>query len=476
MLEVRLLGPAPGPPERQGAAMRAFTLGQAATVALFVGGAITLGVADFDLLTTVIHRTLWWGFLIGCLWRLACLALSASSRHPEPPPASRLPFYSLLVAVRHEAAMAAQLIDHLRAIDYPPDRIEALILVEADDPETMEAMLRAGPPPWMQVRIVPPGAPRTKPRALNHGLGWCRGELVVVYDAEDRPDPLQLREAAARFAASDQRLACLQAPLRIRPSAGLVGRQFRAEYAALFESALPALARLRMPLPLGGTSNHFRREALEAVRGWDPYNVTEDADMAFRLYAHGYRIGMISRPTWESPPEDLSAWLPQRARWLKGFVQTLGVHTREPSRLGVRGMTALLLTLGQTTATALAYALALAWAAAALLTSLLAGVVPMIPPTDLALLVFGYVTAITISVTACRRIGVAYDLRDALLAPAYWCLMTVAMVHALWQLGRKPFHWDKTEHRPDLPPSVDGVGLRRLDESGAAAYLGVDHA
>jgi len=231
------------------------------------------------------------------------LAIAAARR---PPPISRLseaelPSYTVIVPLYREAQMVASLLHALGALDYPRERLQILIVLEADDAETAAALDRH-PQPGVRPVIAPRGHPRTKPRACNIALQQATGRHVVVYDAEDRPHPLQLREAAARFARGDRRLACLQAPLRIAGGSSFLSRQFALEYAAQFEVLLPTLARIGAPFPLGGTSNHFRTDVLRAVGGWDAWNVTEDADLGFRLAAHGWRSGTLRTPTWESAP------------------------------------------------------------------------------------------------------------------------------------------------------------------------------
>ena len=237
-------------------------------------------------------------FLACAGWRILLIIVSRSPISPAPPPET-LPTYTVMVALHDEVDVMDQLVARLSAIDYPHDRLQGMLLVEAHDLETVQAAQFADRPSWLEVVVVPPGIPLTKPRALNHGLSLASGDLLTVYDAEDDPDPLQLREAAARFAASaDPRLACLQAPLRIRrlddtmPRSAFLHRQFAVEYAALFEVTLPGLARLGLPFPLGGTSNHFRIDVLRALGGWDAFNVTEDADLGFRLWRHGWRLGV----------------------------------------------------------------------------------------------------------------------------------------------------------------------------------------
>ncbi len=397
-------------------------------------------------------------FLTLSLWRIALVALSAVPPDETVMSGGDLPPYSVLVALYDEAEIMDQLVARLARIDYPADRLQGLLVLEAHDAATIAAAERAARPDWLQLYIAPPGRPGTKPRALNCALEQVTGAFVTVYDAEDEPHPLQLREAAARFAGDGTgRLACLQAPLRIRPGrpapegAPFLDRQFAAEYASLFETTLPGLTRLGLPFPLGGTSNHFRSDALRQVGGWDGFNVTEDADLGFRLWTHGWRLGVLGRPTWETPPGHLEDWLPQRTRWLKGYMQTFGVHSRRPWRLGVRGSLALLATVGVGIVSAAIHGPSLAWITAAVLVAATAGLPPGTPLVALAVLLLGASSAWLSCAVGARRAGASYRLADMIAAPAYWSLQSLAAAHAAWRLVREPFAWDKTRHRQDGP-------------------------
>jgi cellulose synthase/poly-beta-1,6-N-acetylglucosamine synthase-like glycosyltransferase len=248
-----------------------------------------------------------------------------------PPTASRpviagevqaLPVYTVLVPLFHEACVVPELLRSLRALDYPAERLEVLLIVESVDGETQAALQRADLGPHMQVLVVPAGEPRTKPRAIQYALQFAQGDYVVVYDAEDAPEPDQLRRALAALNAGGERMGCLQAQLNIYNSdVSWFTRQFTIEYTALFDGILPALERLQLPVPLGGTSNHFPRAVLDAVGGWDPYNVTEDADLGIRLARAGWHVGVLPSTTWEEAPPTFRIWKGQRTRWLKGWMQ-----------------------------------------------------------------------------------------------------------------------------------------------------------
>ncbi|WP_029415527.1 glycosyltransferase family 2 protein [Brevundimonas bacteroides] len=416
-------------------------------LALALGSAV---LADGELTLILLIVAVQAGFLAAAGWR-ALLLVSSLPPSPLHKPSDALPRYTILVALFQEAEVAGQLVERLSRIDYPRDQLEGFLLLEADDHETRAQIDALQLPPWLSVTVAPDGVPRTKPRALNLGLAAATGELVTVYDAEDDPDPLQLREAAAAFAAEGSAdLWALQAPLRIRAprvtGSAFLDRQFAIEYASLFEVTLPGLARLGLPFPLGGTSNHFRVAALRAIGGWDSHNVTEDADIGFRIWRGGGRLDVLSRPTYEPPPGDLEHWLPQRTRWLKGFMQTWGVHTRDVRGLGWRGGIALTMTLGAAIASAAVHALSLAWLLATVLIAMAADLPPETPTFAMGVLAIGTLAAWVNAAIGCRRAGMSYTLSDMISAPAYWSLLSLAFVHAVWRLISEPFAWDKTAH------------------------------
>lgn len=447
VVQAALISPDPS----ESASLRGLTGRQIAVLCMFVTVILTLFFAAPFALGRAMLYLLWCGFAAAAAWRVAlCLA---SFRRPSPAPEpDQWPRYTIIAALHDEAEVAPLLIEALTQIDYPADRLEGFIVLEEHDAATLAAVLAEQRPDWLSVQVVPPGGPCTKPRALNHALARSSGELVTIYDAEDDPDPQQLREAAGRFMAEPD-LVALQAPLRIRRRAKspstFVDRQFAAEYAGLFEVALPGMAALGLPFPLGGTSNHVRVDALRAAGGWDPFNVTEDADLGFRLWRRGGRLGVITRPTYETPPDGLHAWLPQRTRWLKGYLQTVGVHTRRLNGLGARGLLGLIATLGMAVASAITHGPALAWLTAALLVPLAAGLSPLVPVEAMIVLSLGSGAAWLTCKLGAVRAGARYGIRDMLQAPLYWALTSLAMVHATVRVVTEPHAWDKTPHRAD---------------------------
>jgi len=379
-----------------------------------------------------------------------------------------LPHYSVLVALYDEAYQVDRLVDSLLKLDWPVERLEIALVCEADDGNTIQSVnrkLAVVKASHIKLISVPPGKPRTKPKALNYALPLCRGDFIVIYDAEDTPDPFQLREAYARFKQGAEDLACLQAPLTIgNPEDGWLARMFAVEYSALFDGLLPMLANHQAPLPLGGTSNHFRREALDFVGGWDAFNVTEDADLGIRLARAGFQIGTLTCPTFEDAPIDPDVWLKQRTRWFKGWLQTWLVHMRHPIRLsrelGAKGTLVFHLVVTGMVLSAFVHPILLYFVVLRLGDVFNNGLVASIADTlfvlDLATILFGYVAFGTL---AWRTLPIRGQkgLRRALWGiPVLWILLSAAAWRALWHLIRRPHHWEKTPHHPS--PGRPGNG------------------
>jgi cellulose synthase/poly-beta-1,6-N-acetylglucosamine synthase-like glycosyltransferase len=244
------------------------------------------------------------------------------------------PRYVVQVPLYKEPRAIAKITDALSKLDYPKDRLTVQLLVEADDEETRAAVVAADiKPPFKEV-LIPVSYPRTKPKACNVGLAQADGDYLVIYDAEDRPDHDQLKKAVLAFERSEERVACIQGKLNFyNPHYNFLTRCFTAEYSLWFDFCLPGLDVLQAPIPLGGTSNHFKLDVLKELKGWDEYNVTEDCDLGLRLFCAGYRTRVLDSTTWEEACSHVPSWFRQRSRWVKGYVQTWLIHTRNPFKL-----------------------------------------------------------------------------------------------------------------------------------------------
>ena len=392
-----------------------------------------------------------------------CISAWRSSRLPRIerdwetflPPDEDLPVYTVLVPLYHEAQVVPDLIAALQEMDYPPEKLDIKFLVERDDFETREAFRRKLPP-QMSAVLVPDGEPKTKPRALAYGLACARGQFLTIYDAEDRPEPTQLRKAVAAFAEGPRELACLQARLTIdNANESFFARQFALEYGALFDQIIPWFSDQRWPFPLGGTSNHFRRSALDAVGGWDPYNVTEDADLGVRLARFGFTSGALDSYTREEAPVEWKAWVKQRSRWYKGWLQTTFVHMRDPAQLWHELGPRKILPIGWMVIGSL-LTLAVHPVFFMILLGYAVGIwhLPLGEgfPTDL-LLVFSCVSMIIGyggNAFALRHAayfsGLDPGVLDSLGMPFYWLHCSVAFYLASWDFVVRPHHWRKTQH------------------------------
>lgn len=428
----------------------------AIVVGVVIGGALVMPLLTSWIVTALLAVPFVWVVALRIAALIHLLIGKASPPAGERIPDSQLPRYSLLVPLYREAEVVPDLVHALSLIDYPAAKLDILLVLEAVDRETQAAVAALDLPGNVRTVVVPEHGPRTKPKALNYALVLVRTPFLAVYDAEDIPDPDQLRRALAAFALSGPDCACVQAHLAIHNrTQHWLARQFAIEYAVLFDALLPALERLGWPIPLGGTSNHFRVATLRRVGAWDPYNVTEDADLGLRMARLGLHTATISSTTWEEAPVSWGNWMRQRTRWLKGWMQTYIVHTRVTGQLraelGTWRWFGLHVLLGGILLSVLAHPICLALIVNEALsdrlwqpsTSTLARVLWWMAVVNLAA---GYVSAMLLGAVAAWRRRWRSLVPWALMMPVYWLAISVAGYRALYQLVRKPHLWEKTQH------------------------------
>jgi cellulose synthase/poly-beta-1,6-N-acetylglucosamine synthase-like glycosyltransferase len=393
---------------------------------------------------------------------------SAHFNEPDPPSDADLPMYTVLVPLHREGRILPVLIDRLELLDYPTDRLQILLLIERDDEETRRAIRQYPLPRHIRSMTMPPGQPRTKPRALNIGLHFADGEYIVIYDAEDQPERDQLRKAVAAFRALPSDVICLQARLNFyNRHQSLLTRLFAIDYAIWYDQLLPGLtvsrpSRSGVFVPLGGTSNHFRVEGLRDLGGWDPYNVTEDCDLGARLGRAGLRVGMIDSITWEEAVPRVKPWIRQRSRWVKGYLQTYLVHMRRPrvlwKQLGLRGFVDFQVLVGGSSLILLLNPIMWGLTATYVATrgTPISGFIESLFPAEmyylalLSLVVGNFILFYSYTYVCVRRDYLELT-RVAPLAPLYWIIMSIGAWVGLLSLIRDPFYWDKTEHGVSLP-------------------------
>ena len=373
------------------------------------------------------------------------------------------PTYTILCPLYKETAIVPQFIEAIKILNYPTDKLQVLLLTEENDDETRVALYSMPLPPSFTILTVPKGSPQTKPRACNFGLLQAKGQFIVIFDAEDKPEPYQLKKAVLTFANLGPEVACVQAKLNYYNSTqNLLTRWFTAEYCTWFDIMLPGLQRTGFSLPLGGTSNHFRTDVLRALGGWDAFNVTEDCDIGLRISHYNLKTAVLDSTTYEEAASRLKTWLFQRSRWIKGYLQTYLVHMRHPYQTLRQGhfrkFFSLQLIVGAWTIVLLINPLM--WA----LTLLYFLFHPvqlyniLFPGPILYLgafcLIFGNFFYVYIHLLGCLRRKEYYLIKWVLLLPLYWVMMSVSAYIAFFQLIVKPHYWEKTRHGDHLTPAA----------------------
>jgi cellulose synthase/poly-beta-1,6-N-acetylglucosamine synthase-like glycosyltransferase len=367
-----------------------------------------------------------------------------------------LPIYTILVPLYKEAAIVPRLVRDINALDYPRTRLDVKLLCEEDDLETIDKIKELALPPHFHLVVVPDSQPKTKPKACNYGLQLATGQFCVIFDAEDRPDPDQLKKALIAFDHVPDNVVCVQGKLNhFNQDQNLLTSWFANEYSMHFELVLPAMGASESPIPLGGTSNHFKTHVLRELGAWDPFNVTEDADLGIRLHREGYRTAMIDSTTLEEANSNVGNWIRQRSRWNKGYFQTWLVHMRHPLQLlrqtGLKGFLSFNLTMGS------AFVLLMNpifWALTTIYVltqwSFIETIYPSLIFYAASLMLFvGNFIFIYLNVAGSLQRGEFSLTRTAMLSPLYWGLMSYAAWKGFIQLFTNPFYWEKTEHGLD---------------------------
>jgi glycosyltransferase XagB len=443
-------------------ARRVFTIPQIVVLGAILTALVAWAYLDVRSLLIAIIGVLQVFFLASVAFKVVLSIAGAQNEITQPISAQEiaalrdedLPVYTVLVPVYKEPEVVGQLIAGLKNLDYPQHKLDVMLLLEEDDVKTLQAAKDARPPANWRFIVVPNRQPRTKPKACNYGLTFANGEYLVIYDAEDIPEASQLKMAVCAFRKNPSNYVCFQAALNyFNVTENVLTRMFTLEYSYWFDYLIPGLDRLNLPIPLGGTSNHFDVAKLRSLGGWDPFNTTEDADLGIRASAEKYRVGFINSTTFEEANADLGNWIRQRSRWVKGYMQTFLVYWRHPLALirtiGLKNFLAFNLFIGGTPLTFLAspplWALFVFW-----LLTRSHFVEPLFPDAVLYLalanLLIGNFLGIYLNMIAIYLRKNYALMPYALLNPLYWLLHSIAAYKALGQLFTKPFYWEKTQH------------------------------
>jgi len=365
-----------------------------------------------------------------------------------------LPVYTILIPVFREPEVIKTLIEAIKKLDYPQNKLDVILLLEEKDKETYNAAKAAEPHSNWRFLVIPPSHPQTKPKACNYGLFFSRGEYLVIYDAEDEPEPDQLKKAYLAFKNSDESYICFQGALNyFNMNQNLLTKLFTLEYSYWFDYMLPGLYSMNLPIPLGGTSNHFKVDKLKEIGGWDPFNTTEDADLGIRASAESYKVGIIRSTTYEEATSKVWNWIRQRSRWVKGYMQTTLVYNRKPihtlKTLGLKKWLSFQFFIGGTPLIFLInpilWGLFIIWIIfdpfflKQIFNDFTLGI-------SLFNFLFGNFLGVYMNLLGAFRRGNFSLIPISFLNPFYWLLHSFASYKALWQLLTKPHYWEKTVH------------------------------
>lgn len=368
----------------------------------------------------------------------------------------KLPLITVLCPLYKEEAILPQFIEAMSSFDYPKDKLQVLLLLEEDDRGTIDVANKIASP-FIKILIVPNSLPKTKPKALNWGLGHANGEYIVIYDAEDIPEKDQLKKAVIAFDKAGEDVFCLQAKLNFyNPNQNLLTRLFAAEYSLWFDLILTGLHSIAAPIPLGGTSNFFRTKDIISVEGWDAFNVCEDCDLGLRLYKRGHRTALFNSTTFEEANSNLDSWIKQRSHWIKGYIQSFFVHIRS-QRGFMRSIrephlfTFILVVGGKTLSVFINPFLWIMTISYFIFRPIAGGFIESFFPTPIFYIGFftlflGNFIYFYNYMIGCERRGYLHLIKYAYLTPFYWLMMSFAAWKALYQLLVKPYYWEKTQH------------------------------
>lgn len=404
----------------------------------YLSNAVFLAINYIIYLSQVLFKT----------WLFVDTALAAKPVSIDMDP-NYYPIYSILIPMYREEYGVKSILDAMEQLEYPRDRLDIKLVVEADDEISLKILSLMILPEYVHIIKVPYSEPRTKPKALNYAMQYVRGEYVVIYDVEDRPESMQLLKALNIFQKLPRNIICVQAKLNFyNRYNNILSRLFSIEYSIWFDFLLPALDSSRMPVPLGGNSNHFRVSDIRKLGLWDAYNVTEDADLGLRIFINGYRTKVIDSYTMEEAPTKIGNWIYQRARWIKGFIQTffvyLGQKSEQKDRMSITGKVGVYLFVGFATYSSFI----IPWHFVAMYFNLAQSNQFLAILNGYVVILYIYFTAsiIIVNDTSNFKHAKLLDYLALIIWPLYFILHIIASYRALWELIVQPFSWNKTEH------------------------------
>ncbi len=377
--------------------------------------------------------------------------------------------FTVLLPARHEEAVIQDTIQRVVDLNYPAQKVQVLVVIEAGDTGTIAKVeekltaLRALGVGHVQL-VTFDDPPINKPHGLNIGLREARGEVITIFDAEDEPHPDLLH--VVNTVMWRENVPVVQCGVQLMNYAD---RWFSAlnvlEYFFWFKSRMHYHAAVGM-VPLGGNTVFMRRGLLIWTGGWDQTCLTEDADIGIRLSAERVPIRVLyddEYVTKEETPPTVGQFVKQRTRWNQGFLQVLakGDWMRLPT------WPQRLLAL-YTLAFPLLQALTLLYVPISLLLIFFIKVpIPVAMISSLPL--YALLVQFVISLIGLYEFAKVHKLRPSLFSPLwlalsylpYQCLLGWGAVRAVWRQLQGINTWEKTAH----------VGAHRARPVGAPTMV-----
>lgn len=444
-------------------------------------------VGILAVITTLYFADLLFGFFLIYRSFSKSPEIKISDREIKEAGAKNWPKYTIFCPLYKEWEVLPQFVTAISRLNYPKNKLQVMLLLEEDDTETIEHARAFRLPKNFEIVVVPNSKPKTKPKAMNYGLKYATGDFITIYDAEDVPEPSQLKKAVLAFRKAGERVVCIQAKLNFyNPHQNILTRVFTAEYSLWFDLILTGLQSINAPIPLGGTSNHFRKKDLLLLKGWDAFNVTEDCDLGMRLVKSGYRTAIVESTTHEEANSDNVNWFWQRTRWIKGYAQTYLVHMRDPKSF----------ITGWKNPNIVFFQLLVGGSFLAMLFNPLMWIITLtyfifrvqvggfietlFPPAVLYMgvicLIFGNFLAMYYYMIGCAKRGYEDIIKYAFLIPFYWIAMSFASWIALYKLIREPHFWSKTKHglyltdTKAVAQATEKIGNNLIDRNVTTGY------
>lgn len=394
--------------------------------------------------------------VVYAVWGVYHLLVTLSGLKPLMDPGTVIAEYpkiSVIIPARNEPILGRTIEACLNHVDYPIDKKEIVVVADDEGGERIALWYQQRNPETVKLLARRQFFP-TKPSALNDAMRLCTGEIVVIMDVEDIPDRDVFKKAATAMEKGGYQ--AVQVVLHIgNTNDSWISKVFGMEYAGWFRVMLNGRFNMGLFAPLGGTGNYFKRSALKHVGGYEPTNLAEDAELTIRLRIARWNVAVVNARHSEEAPVEFKAWLKQRTRWFRGWMQSFWKYLPvmfKPAivkRMGLAGLFSTIAMLMSPLIVVLnwiAYSVTVYWAleTVGILPTLTAGVVPfwsIIPLWFNALYYY-------IWIKGARLEGIEVDIPKYL--PHMFVYMNVMMplasLRAFYQELFKPVFWEKTTH------------------------------